>query len=124
MRQRPAPKNVPGWLYRGVRNEAISSSRAAARRSRHERSAAAAHPESWFLTTGEDTIDARAAVEALQSLPIEQREVIVLRIWSGQTFEEIAELIGKSTSTAHRRYEMGLESLRAKWNMPCVDQKT
>ena len=48
----------------------------------------------------------------LKSLPIEEREVVVLRIWGGRSFEEIAELIGKSTSTAHRRFETGLKTLR------------
>ena len=57
-------------------------------------------------------MDAGVATAALRSLPIEEREVIVLRIWGGRSFDEIAELIGKSTSTAHRRFEMALQSLR------------
>jgi RNA polymerase sigma-70 factor (ECF subfamily) len=123
MQQRPAPENIVAWLYRVVRNEAINSARAAARRTRHEQSAAW-NPESWFVASSDDAIDCRAAVAALESLPPEQREIIVLRIWGGQSFEEIAKLIGKSTSTAHRRYETGLETLRAKWSMSCLDKKT
>jgi len=63
------------------------------------------------------------AVEALESLPIEQREAIVLRLWSGLSFEEIAELIGKSTSTAHRRYLAGLAGLRKIWSTACQEQE-
>ena len=111
MQQRPLPLNVAGWLYRVVRNGAISASRATARRVRHETSAASLR-ESWFKPPLDDTIDARTATEALQSLPIDEREVVVLRIWGGRSFEEIAEVIGKSTSTAHRRFELGLQSLR------------
>jgi RNA polymerase sigma-70 factor (ECF subfamily) len=124
MQQRSAPENLAGWLYRVVRNEATNSSRSAMRRRRHERSAAAGRPESWFVPSGEDKIDALAAVAVLESLPIDQREIVVLRIWGGQSFDEIAELIGKSTSTAHRRYEMALESLRAKWSVSCLDKNT
>jgi RNA polymerase sigma-70 factor (ECF subfamily) len=111
MQQRPLPNNVIGWLYRVVRNGAFSAARAANRRVRHE-TTAATHGEPLFKTSMEDQIDGGAAAAALESLPIEEREVVVLRIWSGRSFEEIAELIGKSTSTAHRRFETGLNLLR------------
>jgi RNA polymerase sigma-70 factor (ECF subfamily) len=124
MQQSPAPGNVVAWLYRVVRNEAINSTRAAARRSHHEQSAATGGRDAWFVPSSDDAIDSRTAAAALESLPAEQREIIVLRIWGGQSFEEIADLIGKSTSTAHRRYEMGLESLRAKWSLSCLDKNT
>ncbi|MCI0332099.1 MAG: RNA polymerase sigma factor [Planctomycetes bacterium] len=121
MRQRPA--NIVGWLYRVVRNEAISQSRSQNRRSRHE-AAAGANRQAWFNTTEDNILDAAAAVAALNSLPIAEREVIVLRLWSGLSFQEIGELIGKSTSTAHRWYEAGLVSLRENWCIPCLTQKT
>ncbi len=112
MQQRPLPNNVPGWLYRVVRNGAISASRSTARRVRHETSAAS-HREPWFKPLLDDAMDASTAAAALDSLAIDQREVVVLRIWGGRSFDEIAELIGKSTSTAHRRFETGLETLRS-----------
>jgi RNA polymerase sigma-70 factor (ECF subfamily) len=121
MRQRPAPDNIVPWLYRVVRNEALNSSRASARRARHER-AGASHSTCWFVPPSDDAIDSRSATEALEMLPSDEREVIVLRIWGGQSFEEIAELIGKSTSTAHRRYEQGLALLREKWRVTCPDK--
>jgi DNA-directed RNA polymerase specialized sigma24 family protein len=37
----------------------------------------------------------------LAGLPEPQREVIVLRIWSGATFEEIAAVTGMALSTCH-----------------------
>ena len=55
---------------------------------------------------------------------IDQREAIVLRMWSGLSFEEIAELTGKSTSTAHRRYLAGLDTLRKHWTTACQDQES
>jgi len=123
MRQRPVPDNIVGWLYRVVRNEAISVSRTSGRRARHEAGAAAGR-EPWFKPAPDDALDAVAAVAALESLPIGEREVIVLRLWSGLPFEEIAELIGASTSTAHRRYEYGLKLLRENWSVPCPSPKS
>ncbi len=123
MQQRPVPENCVGWLYRVVRNEAVSVSRSAGRRTRYEL-AASRDNKSWFVETCEETLDAAAAVAALKTLPIEQREAIVLRLWSGLSFEEIAELIEKSTSTAHRRYLAGLTALRKEGSVPCLNQET
>jgi RNA polymerase sigma factor (sigma-70 family) len=122
MRQRPAPDNIVGWLYRVVRNEAVSASRRRGRRSRHE-ATAAARRESWFKSSSDDALDAADAVAALKSLPIGEREVIVLRLWSALSFDEIAELIGTSISTAHRRYEHGLKLLRENWSVVCPSPK-
>ena len=41
----------------------------------------------------------------------EQREVIVARHWGGLSFEQIAEVVGCSASTAFRRYAAGVEEL-------------
>jgi RNA polymerase sigma factor (sigma-70 family) len=122
MHQRPVPDNIVGWLYRVVRNEAVTSSRSKVRRTRHE-AAAGSRREPWFKPMIDDALDATAAVAALEALPMGEREVIVLRLWSGLSFEEIADLIGMSTSTAHRRYEMGLDALREKWSVPCLNPK-
>jgi RNA polymerase sigma factor (sigma-70 family) len=122
MRQRPVPSNAVGWLYRVVRNTAISRARSKTRRTRHETSAGSAQP-AWFEPKTDDVLDAATAIAALSSLPQHEREVIVLRIWSGLSFEEIAELIGKSTSTAHRWYEAGLATLRSKWCLSCPNPK-
>jgi RNA polymerase sigma factor (sigma-70 family) len=122
MRQRPVPGNVVGWLYRVVRNEAVSTARRRGRRARHE--TAAAHREDWFKPAPDDALDAVAAVVALESLPASEREVIVLRLWSALSFDEIAELIGASTSTAHRRYEHGLKLLRENWSVVCPIPKS
>ena len=118
MRQRVAPANAVGWLYRVVRNGAISASRAARRRRRHER-AAARRDEPWFNPSERARLDAHAATRALEQLPIEQRETIVARLWGGLSLEEIAELTGASTSTVHRRYHAGLAALRERLGATC-----
>jgi RNA polymerase sigma factor (sigma-70 family) len=122
MRQRPVPDNIVGWLFRVVRNLAVSASRTSVRRARHE-AAVATGRDPWFKPATDDTIDGAAAAAALELLPLAEREVIVLRLWSGLSFEDIGELTGTSTSTAHRRYEEGLKSLRENWSVPCPNRK-
>jgi RNA polymerase sigma-70 factor (ECF subfamily) len=116
--QAPLPDRILPWLYTVVRNGAISATRAATRRNKHERNAAELHG-SWFDQDAMAPIDAQTATAALRDLPEEFREVLVARIWGGLSFEEIGELTGASSSTAHRRYESGLRKLRVKLGVPC-----
>ncbi len=102
------PERVLPWLYAVVRNEALAAARGDARRRRRETKAG--DPEEWFSTV-DDRLDAEEAARALAELPLEQREVIVARLWGGLTFEEIAPLAGCSVATAHRRYQAGLAAL-------------
>ena len=66
--------------------------RAIARTASRRETAAAARGEPWFEPAEGDRLDAAAATDALKHLPIEQREVIVARLWGGLSFEEIARL--------------------------------
>lgn len=49
---------------------------------------------------------------ALARLPFEQREAVVLRIWGGLGFPEIAQATGAPADTAASRYRYGIASLR------------
>ena len=51
-------------------------------------------------------------MRGLATLPQEQREVIVLKIWHEHTFEEVGELLDISPNTAAGRYRYGLQKLR------------
>jgi RNA polymerase sigma-70 factor (ECF subfamily) len=114
--QTPPPIRVLPWLYRVVRNQALSDHRQALRRRRREeiRSASAA----WF-SRAEDRLDAQEATRLLSELALEYREVIVARLWGELTFADIAELVGCSLPTAHRRYQTGLSQLRERLEGPC-----
>jgi RNA polymerase sigma factor (sigma-70 family) len=116
--QRTTPQNVAAWLYRVVRNGALSAARAAKRR-RHYEGAAAANATSWFLPSDFSGLDAEAATAALSALPLEQRETIVAHLWGGLSFEQIGELSGVAASTAHRRYLSALAALRERLRVPC-----
>jgi RNA polymerase sigma factor (sigma-70 family) len=121
MAQTSPPAKLVPWLFRVVRNGAISASRAARRRQHHEHIAAALTP-SWFGPTVGMSLDARSATIALQALPLEQRETIVAHLWGGLTFEEIAELTGSSSSTTHRWYAAGLSTLRERLHVSCPNK--
>lgn len=55
----------------------------------------------------------RQAIEAaLARLPAHQREVLVLKIWCGLTFAEIASQLGIPLNTAASRYRYALGALR------------
>ena len=116
-RQPQVPESPVAWLYYVVRNRAISQFRAARRRERREQLALRLRPAA--TAADELTIDADELATALDSLPEDIREAVVARAWSGLNFEQIAELAGCSTSTAHRRYEAGLAALRERLQLPC-----
>jgi RNA polymerase sigma-70 factor (ECF subfamily) len=115
--QRVWPRNVAAWLYRVVRNGAISAARAESRRRRHETQAA--QLRCWFQVSDEAAADAEVVTRALRELLLEQREVIVAHLWGGLTFEQVGELAGCSSSTAHRRYLAGLAQLRERLGVVC-----
>jgi RNA polymerase sigma-70 factor (ECF subfamily) len=117
-RQPSRPEHLLPWLYRTVRNGALDASRARRRRARHEQQVRQqSHP--WFLPQGDDRLDAAAATQALSALSEECREVVVAHLWGGLSFAEIAGVIGASDSTAHRRYQDGLQQLRQQLGEAC-----
>jgi RNA polymerase sigma-70 factor (ECF subfamily) len=59
-------------------------------------------------------LENRLAVEkALQHLPEDQREVVVLKVFQGLKFEEIAAIQNAPVSTVKSRLYMGFEKLRS-----------
>lgn len=117
--ERRAPEHVVAWLYRVVRTRALNASRSARRRQRHE-AAAVESQAPWFVSSPGDRLDAHRAAETLDELPDEEREVVVAHVWGGLTFRQIADLIGISRSTAHRRYESALATLQEKLGTSCL----
>ena len=56
----------------------------------------------------------RAVWAALRSLPTQQSEVVVLKIWEEMTFQQISEVLDLSPSTAASRYRYAMEKLTDK----------
>ena len=118
MRQRQVPNNVKAWLFTTVRHACISELRRDQRqRARHRRRAD--QTPAWFESRPDDRLDAQHAQVLLQELPIEQREVVALRIWGQLTLQEIARIVGVSVSTVHHRYQNTLQTMRERMDKPC-----
>ncbi len=118
MRQDAAPDNVKAWLFRSVRNAAISGLRSHLRRRRRERNRAAARVE-WFEPRSDDMIDARAAQEMLEEIDAPLREIIMLRIWGQMSLREIGDVTDLSPATVMRRYRQGLAIVRKRLESSC-----
>jgi len=58
----------------------------------------------------------RRLSEALGRLPYEQREVLILRTYSGMTFRTIAKQQGVSINTALGRYRYAMDKLHSLLN--------
>lgn len=116
-RQRRAPEQLVPWLYRCVRNGALSAARGSGRRRRREQRAA--RPESWFART-DDGHDADVALGHLASLAPEHREILTARLWGGLSFEELGAIHGTSAATAHRRYSAALAVLQERLEPRCT----
>lgn len=60
----------------------------------------------------EDEETRQQVLAAIQRLPPDQGEVVVLKVWENLTFAEIAEVTGESLNTAASRYRYALEKLQ------------
>ncbi|EDY18913.1 RNA polymerase, sigma-24 subunit, ECF subfamily [Chthoniobacter flavus Ellin428] len=94
-------------VFATIRRRAIDLARREQRRERRELAA----PE-WFGTQSEEPgLDAELE-HAVKALPPHLREVVVLKIWSALTFQQIADTLGMPLNTAASRYRYALEHLR------------
>ena len=102
-----------GLLYATVRSVALDLLRRDARRARREANAVldmeqtVAPPQFDF-----DDQSQRELAAAIDRLPAEQREVLVMKIWNELTFAEIAEALSISQNTAASRYRYALSALK------------
>jgi RNA polymerase sigma-70 factor (ECF subfamily) len=101
--------DVPvAYVYRAVRNAALNARR------NGRRDAPLDPQHSVFKHRGGNMEAALALEKALEELPEEQREVVMLRIWSGLTLEEAAATAGVPLNTVASRYRYALDKLREK----------
>jgi RNA polymerase sigma-70 factor, ECF subfamily len=107
MKQRRRPEKAEHYCMRSFRNRALNYRRSLWRRFTRE-----LESERWFEASPEESPAEREAMRCLAELPVEQREVIVLKIWNRRTFEEIGELLDISPNTAAGRYRYGLQKMK------------
>jgi RNA polymerase sigma-70 factor (ECF subfamily) len=112
--QRELPGDPMALLVTSVRRAAFDRARRENRRTaREERAHEGEEIGVAIFESSLETDDRREAIEtALQGLPAEQREVLVLKIWGELTFEEIALQLDLPPNTAASRYRYALAALR------------
>lgn len=109
----PDPQGMLRYACTVLRNEAYSQSER--RRTRRENAQQWA-AENAFLTTDnpEAADDCRRVEQAVGELEPRYAELVMLHIWGGQSFREIAETLGDTVDAVSSRYRYALILLRKK----------
>lgn len=68
--------------------------------------------DSWFDHGAEEKEEAELLRRGVEGLSEKLREVIVMKVWGGLTFGEIATILKVSPNTAASRYRYGLAQLQ------------
>jgi len=108
---RIAEAQLAAWLFKVTRNCCMDALRSDKRRKTRESESARqeATPGGQRAVDGDDT---RAAVEkSLERLPVDQREVLALRLFGDQSYKEIAAITGKKIGTVGWLISVGLKAL-------------
>ncbi len=111
LKVKESPAQPQHYILRAYRNRSLNYRRNWWRRFRAEWESA-----QWFEPSAAENPKEAAAMRCLAELPVEQREVIVLKIWQELTFEEIGQVLELSPNTAAGRFRYGMEKLRRGMN--------
>ena len=99
-------------LYAAVRSIALDFIRRDSRRARREATAMAETGEFTEPQFEFEDDTQRLLADAVDRLPREQREVVIMKVWNELTFAEIAGALGISQNTAASRYRYALATLK------------
>ncbi|MFO0942652.1 MAG: RNA polymerase sigma factor [Pirellulales bacterium] len=105
------PENPVAWLFRVVRNKAISQARSERRRDGYQQ-AAAEQRQGWFESDPSVGLDGERVARLLESLPEMERQIITCRVWGQLSFAEIAQLVDRPVANVFRTYRATLLKLR------------
>ncbi len=127
------------WLYTVARNLCVDAARKEGFRKTESLDAPVPHEDADGRTVGDLVPDDSARTpddaahharlrpllsQAVQRLPMDQREVFLLREYQGLGFKEIAEITGVNENTVKSRMRYALEGLRRTLNELGVVQET
>ena len=102
--------DLSAYLFTSLHHAAATRFKQSERRlALHQRAAPIEEPQ----TASVDLLQTRALERALQTLPLEQREVVSLKVDGELTFAEIAQVLGVGLNTAASRYRYALAKLKS-----------
>lgn len=102
------------YIYKSIKNKAVDYARSNVRRLRREELVHQdSEPKSYWFSHDLENKERHELIETkLKNLPKEQQEILVLKIWGEQTFQQIATTLNISQNTAASRYRYALKSLQ------------
>jgi RNA polymerase sigma-70 factor (ECF subfamily) len=109
------PDKFKWWMYKIISNECFSEGR------KLKRNNELIQPSESLpdATDGRDPYylyhrneRGKVVLMALQSIPVEQRQVIIMKEYDGMKFREIAEVLEESENTVKSRLYYGLKAMR------------
>jgi RNA polymerase sigma-70 factor (ECF subfamily) len=113
-RQYQFPRPFKSWLYAIAANKCHAAARG--RPAPVALEAAGAWAPATAVPSPEEsavaTETAALVAAAVTRLPPQQRAVVVLRVWQGMSYAEIAEAVGRTEATVRSHMHHGLAALR------------
>jgi len=107
LEQNTLPEDPRPYLFRAVRNAAFNVMRS------ESKQVELADIEPWFEAPQHDYAARVTLTAEIMRIPEEQRQVLVLHLWGGLSFDEVGGVLAISANTAASRYRYALQKLRA-----------
>lgn len=107
-----APRPVKPWVFGIARHVFLMDRRARGRKAKHETLAKEDLPDVPVSALAEDLPVTDELMAALQELPEDRREAVILHHLHGFTFKEIGSMLGITSRAAKLRSFRGVQRLR------------
>ena len=111
------PHDLAAYLFRVVRNKALHANKQAARFSDEP---SFDHSIDVSSQSAEQQVFTRQILQQLETLEHNQQQVLIMKLFGGLTFDEIAKITENSPNTVGSWYRRGLMQLKVKIHEPTV----
>ena len=111
------PHDLAAYLFRVVRNKALHANKQAARFSDEP---SFDHFIDVSSQSAEQQVFTRQILQQLETLEHNQQQVLIMKLFGGLTFDEIAKITENSPNTVGSWYRRGLMQLKEKIHEPTV----
>jgi len=106
LEQNTMPGEPRPYLFRAVRNAALNVMR------QESKDVDVTDIEPWFEAPQQDHAANLTLKAELVQISVEQRQVLVMHLWGGLSFEEIGKVLDIPANTSASRYRYAIQKLR------------